>query len=257
MFIFDDDLFTLDREYVHEFCQEYEKRIPIPFVCNAHVKVFDRAIATSLKRAGCRIVKFGLESGSERIRREILNRPMTNESIIAAFGTAHQSELHTSAFVMIGLPDEGRADLFATIDLLATIQPGRFRWSIFFPYTGTVAYEIAKEKGLIDFERMETLSNFTEESCLDFGDSHNLLIDKLAVAFPWFVNERTGLPSSSVYRGLVSEIEQMDRGTWERVRGTIRSTDTVISAFLNKAGRQHYAIKYNEFMGVRSDWFDQ
>ncbi len=88
---------------------------------------------------------------------------MTNESIIAAFGTAHQSELHTSAFVMIGLPDEGRADLFATIDLLATIQPGRFRWSIFFPYTGTVAYEIAKEKGLIDFERMETLSNFTEE----------------------------------------------------------------------------------------------
>lgn len=257
MFIFDDDLFTFDRHYVHEFCREYEKRIPIPFVCNAHVKVFDHTIARSLKRADCRIVKFGLESGSERVRREILNRPMTNQDIVNAFKAAHEFELHTSAFVMIGLPDESRADLVATIDLLATIQPGRFRWSIFFPYAGTVAYEIAREKGLINFKKMQTLSNFTEESCLDFGKEHNLLIDKLAVAFLWFVNGRRDLPSSSIYRELVSEIESMNRKTWEGVKGTIRSTDREISAFLTKAGKEHYAIKYNDFMGVRSNWFDQ
>ncbi len=256
MFIFDDDLFTFDRDYVHEFCRAYQKRIPIPFVCNAHVKVFDTHIAKSLKGAGCRIVKFGLESGSERVRRKILNRPMTDQDIVAAFRAAHSAELHTSAFVMIGLPDETKSDLFATIDLLAAVQPGRFRWSIFFPYPGTVAYEIAKEKKLIDYKKMEILSNFTEESCLDFGEEHNLLIDKLAVAFPWFVNARTDLPASSIYRELVSQIESMEGGTWAQVKGTIRSTDRETSACLMKAGKWHYAIRYNDFMGVRSDWID-
>ena len=52
------------------------------------------------------IIKFGLESGSERIRRDILKRPMTNEDIIGAFESAHKYNLHTSAFVMFGLPYE-------------------------------------------------------------------------------------------------------------------------------------------------------
>ncbi|MBW2056315.1 MAG: B12-binding domain-containing radical SAM protein [Deltaproteobacteria bacterium] len=256
MFIFDDDLFTFRRDYVHEFCQAYKERIPLPFVCNAHVKVFDHDIAGSLRRAGCRIVKFGLESGSERVRKEILNRPMSNADIIRAFRAAHESGLHTSAFVMIGLPGESIEDLFATIDLLATIKPGRFRWSIFFPYAGTVAHELARQKGLIDFHKMQGLSNFTDESCLDFGEDHNLLIEKLAAAYPWFVNERAGFPSSATYRELVSEIEGMDRRIWEETKGTIRSRDKEVSARLTQAGKIHYAIKYNDFMGVRSDWSD-
>jgi radical SAM superfamily enzyme YgiQ (UPF0313 family) len=257
MFIFDDDLFTLDKDYVQEFCRTYEKRIAVPFVCNAHVKVFNHAIARSLKRANCSIVKFGLESGSERIRREVLNRRMTNDAVMNAFRIAHGHQLHTSAFVMIGLPDETTEEMFATIDLLAAIGPGRFRWSIFFPYPGTVAHEMAKQKGLIDFQKLRTLTNFTEESCLDFGETHNLLIDKLGRAFPWFVNARSNSSSSPIYRELVREIESMDRTTWEKVRGTIRSMDQEISGFLSKAGREHYAIRYNDFMGVRSDWFDQ
>ncbi len=256
VFIFDDDLFTLDRDYVQEFCLAYEKRIAVPFVCNAHVKVFDHAIARSLKRARCRIVKFGLESGSERIRREVLNRPMTNRAVMNAFRIAHDHQLHTSAFVMVGLPDETTEDVFATIDLLAAIRPGRFRWSVFFPYPGTVAYEMAEQKGLIDFQKMRSLTNFTEESCLDFGEAHNLLIDKLARAFPWFVNARSNPSSSTRYRGLVGEIESMDRAAWEKVKDTIRSRDREISSTLAKAGKEHYAIKYNDFMGVRSDWFD-
>jgi hypothetical protein len=182
---------------------------------------------------------------------------MSNQEIISAFRIAHENDFHTSAFVMIGLPGETREDLFATIDLLATIRPGRFRWSLFFPYPGTAAYEIAREKGLIDFAKMQSLCNFTEESCLDFGESHNLLVDKLATAFPWFVNAQTNWPSSTIYQAFVREIENTDRTKWEKVKSTIRPADQGISAFLGKAGRDHYAIKYNDFMGVRSDWFDQ
>jgi hypothetical protein len=182
---------------------------------------------------------------------------MTNHAVMNAFRIAHEHQLHTSAFVMIGLPDETTEEMFATIDLLGAIRPGRFRWSLFFPYPGTVAHEMAKQKGLIDFQKMRTLTNFTEESCLDFGEAHNLLVDKLARAFPWFVNARSNSSSSTIYRGLVREIENMDRTAWEGARDTIRSMDQEISGFLRKAGGEHYAIRYNDFMGVRSDWFDQ
>ena len=78
MFIFDDDLFTFDKEWLREFSEKYQERDAHGFVCNAHVRMFDEEAAAYLKEAGCRIVKFGVESGSERIRRDVLCRYMTN-----------------------------------------------------------------------------------------------------------------------------------------------------------------------------------
>ena len=69
MFIFDDDLFTFYRPYVEEFCQAYKNVCSIPFVVNAHVGFFDEKRARCLSEAGCKIVKFGVESGSGRIDR--------------------------------------------------------------------------------------------------------------------------------------------------------------------------------------------
>jgi len=257
MFIFDDDLFTMNRAYVFEFCRQYRKAISVPFVCNAHVRVFDEEIAKSLSEAGCAIVKFGLESGSDRIRRKVLNRPMRNEDIIHAFKMADKYGIHTSAFVMIGLPHETTEDLLMTIELLGTIKPGRFRWSIFFPFIGTKAYDIAKEGGFINWEKMENLTNFTDESCLDFGREQNLLIDKLAKAYPWFVNAATDFPSAPLYDKLSRMVLAMDETGWKKVKEEIRDLDANISESLLISNTPHYSIRFNPFMGVRNDWLER
>ncbi|MCX7703148.1 MAG: B12-binding domain-containing radical SAM protein, partial [Planctomycetota bacterium] len=71
MFIFDDDIFTLDKGFLFEFLKGYMRMgSPIPFVANAHIRFFSSETASALSAAGCRIIKFGLESGSERIRRD-------------------------------------------------------------------------------------------------------------------------------------------------------------------------------------------
>jgi len=257
MFIFDDDLFTLNKKYLTDFCKEYKRKINKPFVVNGHVKFFDDEIAHMLKEAGCEIVKFGLESGSERIRKEVLFRPMKDNEIIRAFEIAHKYDLHTSAFVIFGLPYETEEDLLLTIKLLAHIKPGRFRWSIFFPYPNTAAYEISKKGKLIDFEKMHSLSNFTEESCLNFGDQQNLWIKKLQKVFPWYVNAYTDFPSSSLYLTLIKEIKQMDTKAWDEARTNILIWDETISQLLRINQKEHYAIKYNEFMAVHSNWFQE
>lgn len=254
MFIFDDDVFTLDKAYLKEFCQHYRRVTPLPFVVNAHVRAFDEERARMLKEAGCAIVKFGLESGSERIRREVLHRPMTNQEIERAFELAHKYGLHTSAFIMIGLPYEGKREVMETVELLARIRPGRFRWSIFYPFPRTEAYEMSLKGGYIDFEKMQSLENFTEASCLNFGHEHNLFISKLQRTFPWFVNKYSSNSMASLYTTLTTTVQDMSTEAWQDFREKVPTIDKELSALLKKAHCEHYSFRYNSFTAVKSDW---
>jgi radical SAM superfamily enzyme YgiQ (UPF0313 family) len=255
MFILDDDLFTFYREYVKQFCAAYKKVSSLPFVVNAHVGFFDEKRARYLADSNCSIVKFGVESGSERIRRRILQRRMKNEEIIKAVKTAQQYRLHTSIFLMIGLPGETRADVMATIQLMAKAIPGRYRWSFFFPFPGTKAYEISEQGDYIDFEKMARMENFTDGSCLNFGKEHNLFLKKVGHIMPWFVNAHSNLSVANFYRKKVEDILALDEKSWEKRSGSIEQEDNEISAKFVNQGLSHYAIKYNRFMGVISDYF--
>jgi tRNA A37 methylthiotransferase MiaB len=255
MFILDDDLFTFYREYVQQFCAAYKKISSLPFVVNAHVGYFDDKRARYLSDANCSIVKFGVESGSERIRRKILQRRMKNEDIISAIKTAHQYGMHTSIFLMIGLPDETHADVMATVRLMAKAKPGRYRWSFFFPYPGTKAYELSQQGGYIDFAKMAEMENFTDGSCLKFGREHNLFLKKVGRIMPWLVNAHSNLAVADFYRKKVEEILALDENSWEERKAYIELEDKEISEKFVGRELSHYAIKYNRFMGVISDYF--
>jgi anaerobic magnesium-protoporphyrin IX monomethyl ester cyclase len=252
MFIFDDDLFTSDRAYVLEFCRRYQQEIDVPFVCNAHPTVFDDALAQALKSAGCALVKYGVESGSERVRREVMHRYMSNDQIAEAFETAHKAGLDTSAFVMFGLPHETIEDIGMTLDLLARVGPTRMRWAIFFPYVNTEAYRISEEDGFINFDKMHKLSSFMYESCLDFGPEHNLFIRKLQKTFPWHVNARLGGTCGELYAHLVDAVDRLDDAEFAPMADQMRGFDGSLSRVVTAAGIMHYGIKYNDFMAVKA-----
>jgi radical SAM superfamily enzyme YgiQ (UPF0313 family) len=254
-YILDDDLFTFYRPYVETFCSEYRQISDLPFVVNAHVGFFDAERARSLADAGCKIVKFGVESGSERIRAQVLQRRMKNDNIIRAIETAHTYGLHTSVFLMIGLPDESHDDVMATIRLMARAKPGRYRWSFFFPFPGTRAYELSAERGYIDFDKMNALENFTDASCLKFGREQDLFLKKVGQIMPWFVNAHSDLPVAEFYRRKVDEILALDEPSWMARLPHLEDEDREISARFVRQGWSHYAIKYNRFMGVISDYF--
>ncbi len=256
MFIFDDDIFTFDKAWLREFTERYRSVTDVSFVCNAHARIFDDETAGLLKGAGCRIVKFGLESGSDRIRRKVLSRYMTNKHIEDAFAVAHRHGLHTSAFVMLGLPYETIGDIRQTIDLIAAIKPGRFRWSLFFPFVGTKAYNIALSSGQVDLKEMGRLDNFTDETCMRLGPDVDLYCDKVKTVLCAFVNARSGLEHTEGFRSLAEEIENMDEKTWREKKASILDRVEELNQEMEKSGGLHYTVRYNPFMGVRSDWKD-
>lgn len=253
--IIDDDLFTLNKKYVQEFTSAYrDSGIGLPYVVNAHVQCFDDRMARALSESGCIITKYGLESGSPRVRKEVLWRFMTNLQIENMTRTAHKYGLHTSAFVMFGLPNESKDEIYETLRLCARVKMGRFRWAIFYPFPGTAGYTISKDLDAIDWDKWENMGNYFDASCLKFGEEHDLFLEKLGALCPWYVNALTDWQCSKTYIELVNEVEAMDRETFRKKRADLVKYDRELSEELMRLDIPHYSIRYAHVMGVRSDF---
>lgn len=91
-------------------------------------------------------LNIGLESGSERMRKEILRRPRyTNDELVEFASTAKEFGISISLYVLMGLPTETLKDYNDTIQAVRKIQPDEVSLSIFYPYIGTDLYNISKE----------------------------------------------------------------------------------------------------------------
>lgn len=126
--------------------------VPIAFGTNLRVtpnKDYEE-LFTALAAANFRFVNIGLESGSERVRREILKRNYSNEDIMAAVRTARKHGLQVGFYNLIGLPGETRKDFLETVKLNRACQPDWFLLSVFFPYPGTELHDLCVEQGLLD-----------------------------------------------------------------------------------------------------------
>jgi len=88
------------------------------------------------------------------------------------------------------------------------------------------------------------------------GDDVDLYCDKVKSILCAFVNARSGLQYTEGFRRLVDEIESMDLNTWQNKKGNIFTVVEKLNEEMEKSGGLHYTVKYNPFMGVRSDWKD-
>jgi anaerobic magnesium-protoporphyrin IX monomethyl ester cyclase len=106
-------------------------------------------IFSALRKSNFRFVSMGLESGSERVRREILRRNYANGDIINAVKLARKFDLQICFFNLIGIPGESLDDFKETIKINRICKPDWHFTSIFFPYPGTDLYSLCKEQGFL------------------------------------------------------------------------------------------------------------
>ena len=72
---------------------------------------------------------------------------------------------------------------------------------------------------------------------------------------PWFVNASSDFPTADFYAEQVARILELDDAAWEKEAMDVREKDKAMSNEFVRKGFSHYAIKYNPFMGVISDYF--
>ena len=78
----DNDFFCQPIKDLERFCLAYKERIDIPFGCHVHINSFDEEKLQLLIRAGLKVITAGIQSGSERINREIYNRDVSNARVL-------------------------------------------------------------------------------------------------------------------------------------------------------------------------------
>lgn len=163
---FQDDVFTLDREWVLEFCYAYVQEFTIPFWINTRVeRISDEELVAALASAGCRGVRIGIESGNEQLRAEILKRRMTNDQIRAAFRLLRKYGLETYTCNMIGIPGETPEMMAETVALNRELEPTDLQFSVFYPYPMTELYRLSLDRGYLE-EGAHLVSYYGRESIL-------------------------------------------------------------------------------------------
>jgi len=128
-----------------------EREVPLAFAANLRVARGERypELFAALKRAGFDYLRIGIESGSRRVRKEILRRHHENEDLVAAFDDARAAGLRTYAYNLIGLPGETPEDFAETVELNRRCRPDQVYLAIFHPYPGTELDRVCRERGIV------------------------------------------------------------------------------------------------------------
>lgn len=145
--IFLDDTFTINHPWVFEFSRIFPKRIGVPFSLHARAETMNPKLIEALAAAGCRHIVYGVESGSERIRREVMKRPVTNDRLVEVFRRTKDAGILVTANYMIGVPGETPEDLASTIQLHHRLEPLDFGYFVFYPFPGTQLFQVCRQRG--------------------------------------------------------------------------------------------------------------
>lgn len=132
----DDDTIMKNPKWLISFAHLYKEEVGIPFFCNTRPETVEPYLVKALKEAGCKAIGVGIESGSERIRRDILLRPIDNKQIYRSFAILKEEGILTWSFNMVGIPTESVKEFLETIDLNERCGVDYLRFSIFTEYPG-------------------------------------------------------------------------------------------------------------------------
>ncbi|HRY52903.1 MAG TPA: radical SAM protein [Candidatus Portnoybacteria bacterium] len=146
---FYDDTFTLFKDVVRDFCDIIAKeKIDITWSCFTRVDHINEELLRLMKKSGCHLILFGVESADEQILKNI-NKRISLDQVVAAVKIARKIGIETRASFMIGNQGETEATIKKTIDFAIKLDPDEVQFNIATAYPGTELFNWAKEKGYI------------------------------------------------------------------------------------------------------------
>lgn len=112
------DLFTARRSFVEKLCERLIKEdLQLSWQCRCRLDQVDRDLLGLMSRAGCRMLLYGVESGSE-VTLEAMNkrlRPGVAGRTLQVVRETVDAGIFPSLSMVIGIPEESHVDLCRTL----------------------------------------------------------------------------------------------------------------------------------------------
>jgi len=135
--------FTFHRPPVVELCEAILAHgWRFRWTCQTRFDQVDEALLRLMRRAGCRLIHFGVETGAAR-HVKALKKGLAIDTIRTQHALVQQCGLQTALFFLIGHPDETVEEQRETIALACDLNPDYASFNIASPYPGTRFHELA------------------------------------------------------------------------------------------------------------------
>jgi radical SAM superfamily enzyme YgiQ (UPF0313 family) len=249
-FSFIDDTFTMDKNYIKLFLQRYKKEINLPFVCNTTVLDVDQEVLELMKDANCDLVRFGVETATDRIKKNVMLRNFSNKKTEEVFAICRQIGLRSFAFTLLANPTETRSEMLNTLMLNARLLPDGMRISLGYPYPGTDYFDIADDLGVIDYSKR--VHNYLDESILKWSDADRLWIDKVRSLYWWWVNSYLENDAALIYTELIRIVENLSEAEWKMpdTKSKLWDLDASLSNVIKLREINHYTIPFKDRLDI-------
>lgn len=145
---FQDETFGVSRRWTHEFldrliARNEERGYVWKWKANSRANLADLELYRKMRRAGCRTLDFGVESGSPKVL-ERIRKAITPAQARSAIRSARQAGLRTNAFFIIGHPGETWMTALQTVLFAPRLRADDIAVGVMVPYPGTEVWELAR-----------------------------------------------------------------------------------------------------------------
>jgi len=129
--------FTSNRSHAMEMCDQLISRnYPFSWCCQTRADSVDAELLRRMKRAGCRLIHFGVESGSPRIL-DSTKKKIDLEAIQRGIRLTKEAGIETACFFMFGFPGELASEMEETLIFAKKLNPTYASFHAATPYPGT------------------------------------------------------------------------------------------------------------------------
>ncbi len=148
-FLFRSDLFTQDRRWVRALCEAMlGAKLAVSWACNSRVDTVDAETLRWMKRAGCWIAAFGVESGDQQTL-DRLEKNATVEQAYRAVALCREAGIKSSVYLLLGVPWDTHESIQAQIAFARDLDPDIVEFFYPYPFPGTTLQRQCVELGLL------------------------------------------------------------------------------------------------------------
>jgi len=151
--VFTGNSFLSDVDYVRELCEWFIKfDTPLEWSCTG--SAFDRNLTTPglldlMRRAGCTLIYFGIESGSPEVRKRLC-QPIPLDECTNIVNLTAKAGIRAGCYFMLGFPDETIGEMNETIKYAFSLPYSSVSFIICLPLPGSSSYKAVLEQQGID-----------------------------------------------------------------------------------------------------------
>lgn len=152
---FADDTMTISRDHILKICY-IMKDLGMFWGAQSRVDLADKSLIQIMKNSGCLQLDFGVESGSQRILDDIIEKRIKVSQVEETFAFCREVGIRTMASFMMGFPTETKRDLCETYWLAKHLRADHYGVAICTPLPGTNLYDryFKDEISLSDYENL-------------------------------------------------------------------------------------------------------